>query len=441
MVFESEKITSLYWRYAVPTVAAMLISGLYQIVDGIFIGRFVGAQGLAAINMAWPWVGLLAGVGLMIGVGAGTHCSIAQGAGDLSKARQFLVHGVCSLVLMGGVVGILITVGSDGLVALQGANEEVKKQGSQYLEVIGWFSPLVLASIAMPILVRNLGAPVLATIMMLVGAVTNIVLDYVFIVELGWGLRGAAIATVVGESLSAVIGLIFLWTGYSALPLTFFSKWDRPQPLLFYAIVTNGFSSLLMYLYSSVAVVLHNAALMHYGSTLDVAAYAIAGYLMMIYYLLAEGLASGMQPIVSYFHGVGRRDPIRKVFGLALKTVVGTGIVFVILSISLPGLGVWFFINDESLELEVAAIVTVRLHFFALFLDGFLLLAAVYFQAIGKGKEATLITLANMCIQLPFLFVLAPLMGVAGVLLALPLSTIALTVLVAVVLRKQLGQH
>ncbi|WP_421535094.1 MATE family efflux transporter [Pseudomonas marginalis] len=437
MVFESHKLTSLYWRYAFPTVMAMLVSGLYQIVDGIFIGRFVGAQGLAAINMAWPWVGLLAGVGLMIGVGAGTHCSIAQGAGDLPRARQFLVHGVSSLVLMGAVVGFLIIVGREGLMALQGANEEVQQQGSEYLAVIGWFSPLVLASIAMPILVRNLGAPVLATVMVLVGAVTNILLDYVFIVELGWGLQGAAIATVIGESISAVIGLVFLWTNHSALPLNRFDTWARPRALVFRSIMTNGFSSLLMYLYSSIAVVLHNTALMHYGSTLDVAAYAIAGYLMMVYYLLAEGLASGMQPIISYFHGVGQREPIKKVFGLAMKSVVGTGIVFVIVVIGFPALGAWFFISDEDSALELVAVATVRLHLFALFLEGFLLLAAVYFQAIGKGKAATLITLANICIQLPFLFVLAPLMGVTGVLLALPLSTIVLALLVAVVLRRQ----
>jgi Na+-driven multidrug efflux pump len=115
---KSERVSATYWRYALPTVVAMLVSGLYQIVDGIFIGHVIGAQGLAAINMAWPWVGLMAGVGLMIGTGSGTHCSIAQGEGNLPRANGFLVQGLWLLVLPGIVVGFLIISGRDGLLSL-----------------------------------------------------------------------------------------------------------------------------------------------------------------------------------------------------------------------------------------------------------------------------------------------------------------------------------
>ncbi len=435
---DPKKVTATYWRYALPTLIAILVSGLYQIVDGIFVGHVVGAEGLAAINMAWPWAGLMAGVGLMIGAGTGTLCSIAQGEGDLSKARKILAQGLWLLVVLGVIVGVLITNGSDGFLSLQGASDAIQAHGSAYLDVMGWAAPLVMASIAMPILVRNLGAPRLATVMMIIGAVTNIALDYLFIVKFGWGLRGAAIATVTGETLSALIGLVFLFTHYSTVPLRPCNKTlFIMHPRLCLAILGNGFASLLMYLYASFAVVLHNTALMRYGSTVNVAAYAITGYLMTVYYLLAEGLASGMQPIVSYFHGAGQSKPIRQVFRLALISIVGGGIALVVLMLIFPHPVTWIFINGEDPELQAAAINAIRLHLFVLFLDGFLVLAAAYFQAIGMGKKATAITLGNMCIQVPFLLLLAPWLGVTGVLLALPISTIVLALGVGWVLKRQ----
>jgi len=432
---DPNKVTATYWRYALPTLVAMLVSGLYQIVDGIFIGHVVGAEGLAAINMAWPWAGLMAGVGLMIGAGTGTHCSLAQGEGDQLKAGKILAQGLWLLALLGLVVGVLITNGSDGFLALQGANATTQEHGSAYLDIMGWAAPLVMASIAMPILVRNLGAPRLATIMMITGAITNIALDYLFIVEFGWGLRGAAIATVTGETLSALIGLAFLFTRYSSVPLKV-RVLIKLQPRLCLTILGNGFSSLLMYLYASFAVVLHNTALMHYGNTINVAAYAITGYLMTVYYLLAEGLAAGMQPIVSYFHGAGQSKPVRQVFLLALKWIVGGGIVLIILMLVFPHTATHIFIDEADSVLQAATIDAIQLHLFALFLDGFLVLAAAYYQAIGVGKKATAITLGNMCIQVPFLMLLAPWLGVTGVLLALPLSTIFLSLGVAWMIKR-----
>ena len=443
---DANKITATYWRYAFPTLVAMLVSGLYQIVDGIFIGHVIGAKGLAAINMVWPWAGLMAGVGLMIGAGTGTLCSIAQGESMLLKAKKILSQGLWLLVLLGVVVGALITTFSGNFLSMQGASDTIQAHGSAYLDVMGWAAPVVMASIALPILVRNLGAPKLATIMMVVGASTNIVLDYLFIVKFGWGLRGAAIATVTGELFSVIIGLTFLFSRYSTVPLQAFGAplnkiFTSLSPRLCLPILGNGFSSFLMYLYGSFSVVLHNTALLHYGSTINVAAYAIAGYLMTVFYLLAEGLASGMQPIVSYFHGAGQSKPIRQVFRLALKCIVGGGFVVVLIMMIFPHPMTWIFINEDAdPALQTAAINAIHFHLFALFLDGFLVLAAAYFQAIGMGKKATAITLGNMCIQVPFLLALAPWLGVTGVLLALPISTIVLTLGVAWMLKRQFAK-
>ncbi|MFL1553387.1 MATE family efflux transporter [Pseudomonas sp. D47] len=433
-----QNVPATYWRYTWPTVFAMLVSGVYQIVDGIFVGHFMGADGLAAINTAWPWIGLIAGVGLMIGTGAGIHCSIAQGETHLQKARQFIVHALWLLLLLGLPIGAMVTVWGEQLLLIQGVEATVLRHGCDYLSVFGWCSPLIMASLALPILVRNLGSPMLATCMLLTGAVVNVLLDYVFIVLLEWGLVGAAWATVVGESLSVIIGACFLFSRANPLTLYPANLWIWPQCTLYRIISVSGFSSLLMYLYAGFAVVLHNAALMHYGTTLHVAAYAVTGYVMTIYYLVAEGLATGMQPMVSYFHGTGHPAAIRQTFMLALRWVVGTGVVFVGLIVTLPYGWTGIFVSPEDTPLTQATVQALQLHLFALFIDGLLVLAAAYFQAINENKKAIAITVLNMLIQVPALFVLAPWLGVTGIFLTLPISTAILGVCVLVILKRQL---
>ncbi|MFL1553173.1 MATE family efflux transporter, partial [Pseudomonas sp. D47] len=422
----SYNVPTTYWRYTWPTVFAMLVSGLYQIVDGIFIGQFVGADGLAAINTAWPWIGLIAGVGLMVGMGAGIHCSIAQGQAQLQKARQFIAHGLWLLLLLGITVGCLVTAWGEPLLQIQGVDASVMRHGADYLRVFGGGAPLIMASLALPILVRNLGAPMLATGMLLAGALINVLLDYLFIVVMGWGLEGAAWATVMGESLSVIIGLVFLCSRASPLTLHRKDMWIWPQWAPYRAIASSGFSSFLMYLYASFAVVLHNTALMHYGNTVHVAAYAVTGYIMTLYYLLAEGLATGMQPMVSYFHGAGHTAAIRQTFTLALRWIIGSGVVFVGLIFLLPHAWSHIFVSPDDTALTQATVHALRLHLFALFIDGLLVLAAAYFQAINQNTKAVVITVLNMLIQVPALLILAPWLGVTGVFLALPVSTVIL---------------
>lgn len=440
--FDPQHVAKSYWRYALPTLAAMMVSGLYQVVDGIFIGHVVGVEGLAAINMAWPWAGLMAGIGLMIGSGTGSLCSIAQGEQNRTAAGVILAHGMWLLVLVGMLTGLLVVNSSSALLAAQGASPVIQAYGGAYLDVMGRAAPLVLASTALPILVRNLGAPRLATVMMVAGALTNIGLDYLFIVRYGWGLRGAAMATVTGETLSVAIGLVFLFTRYSAVRLSLRLQLPAlPQWRVSLRIIGTGFSSLLMYLYAGFAVVLHNSALMRYGTTMNVAAYAVTGYLMTVYYLLAEGLAGGMQPLVSYFHGAGLTAPIRAVFLIALKWIVGGGIAVVAGLMLFPHPVSWIFIDSADPVLQAAAVQAIRVHLFVLFLDGFLVLSAAYFQSVGQGRKATAITLANMCIQVPFLLGLAPLFGVTGILLALPLSTIVLAAGVAWIMQREFSRQ
>lgn len=428
----SESINRAYWRYTLPAVVALMVSGTYQVVDGIFIGHVIGAPGLAAITMAWPWVGVLLAAGMMIGVGIGAQCSIAQGAGKTARAEAILGQGAWLLLLVGMPIGGLMLAGSGAFLSLQGAPDEVLALGRDYLHVMGWASPLVMASLALPFWVRNLGAPRLATLAMVVGALANILLDYVFIMWLEWGLYGAAWATVLAESLVILVCLIFLLGRTGPLML----RWQPLKLRLCQDVLGTGFSSMLMYLYISVVVVLHNMLLMQHGSAMQVAAYAIAGYLLAFYYMLAEGVANGMQPLISYFHGARQPANIKRVLRLGLYSALGIGGLMTVALVVQPAWFAAIFVSGDDNLLRATAS-GIRLHLFALFLDGFVVLAACFFQAMGLGRQAILITLSNMLIQLPFLAVLPLFLGLQGVWLALPLSNVVLSSLVLVMVVRQ----
>lgn len=206
--------TSIYrqfWRYTIPTIAAMLVNGLYQVVDGIFIGHYVGAAGLAGINVAWPLIGSILGVGLMVGVGTGALASIRLGEKQPQKAQAVLSTGLVLLLLMSPVVSILLWCFADDFLRLQGAQGEVFQLGLQYLDVLVFSCLFTLGSIAMPILLRNDGSPNLATMLMVLGAITNIVLDYLFIGLLQWQLTGAAIATALAQMVVLLVGLSYFF--------------------------------------------------------------------------------------------------------------------------------------------------------------------------------------------------------------------------------------
>ncbi|ERM59977.1 MATE family efflux transporter [Vibrio cyclitrophicus] len=429
----SNSISRQFWRYTIPTVAAMLVNGLYQVVDGIFIGRYVGADGLAGINVAWPVIGSILGIGMLVGVGTGALVSIHQGEKDTQGAKQILATGLTLLLAITPIVSAVLFLFADNFLFWQGAEGRVYELGLQYLHILIGASVFTLGSIAMPFLLRNDDSPNLATILMIVGAVINIVLDYLFIALYGWELMGAALATAIAQFVVTALGLAYFFSHRANLRL----RWNELRLKLdvIPQIFSIGTSSFFMYAYGSMMVALHNALFSQYGDQLMIGAYAILGYIVTVYYLTAEGIANGMQPLVSYNHGARNQANIRKLLKIAMMSSVLIGVAFVLLLNAFPREFVSVFNSDEP-QLVEYTVLGVRLHMFALALDGFLVVAGAYYQAVNKGSKAMFVTIGNMLIQLPFLYIMPKLYGVPGIWIAYPLSNIALSVVVMIMLYK-----
>ncbi|GKX52872.1 MATE family efflux transporter [Budvicia aquatica] len=432
---QTRKIGPLFARYTIPALIAMLVSGTYQIIDGIFVGRYIGSDGLAAINLAWPMVGVLLAVGLMIGIGIGSHISLNRGAGDDEKASAFLGQLPLLLIVPGIILSVILLFTGYLLLDFQGATGNVLHYGYDYLKVIAFSAPFVLGSIAVPYIMRNLNAPRLATTFMVVGALMNICLDYLFIVHLKLELVGAGLATVISETTAMVLALIYIFNKRS--PMRIRRRHFTPRLDLSWKICKNGASSLFMYLYIGFTIVAHNFMFMKYGNSVSVAAYAIAGYLLTFYYLLVEGVAHGMQPIVSRFYGERNIDATKKVLGLAMYYGIGGGAIYTASLLIFPAFFAGFFVGDNE-ELRIIAVHAIRIYMFALFVSGFFVITEAFLQAIGEGHKALIITICNMLIQLPFLFVMPLFLGIDGVWLAMPVSSIVLLIPVSILLVKQI---
>ncbi len=430
---KDESVSRVFWRFAIPSVAAMLINGLYQIIDGIFVGHYVGYAGLAGINMAWPIIATIMGFGILAGMGAGSLISMARGAGDTPQAQRVLNTALGLLLLFSALsVPVVLLYGYD-LLQLQGANGDSLKHGFDYINFFSYAAPFAIMAAAMPILVRNDDSPKVATVLTILGAVLNIGLDYLYLGILGQGLQGAAIATAISQSIVVVLGLIYFFTPMAKIRITKLSIEIKSA----IEICKLGSSSLMMFAYFSFVIALHNLLLMKYGSEIHVGAFAIIGYIATLYYLFAEGIASGMQPPVSYDYGNQRPERVKQTVALASKVILISGVATVILLNLFPEFFISLFAAQDEALLS-ATIEGLRLHLSMLFLDGFLFLASVYFMAVGKGGKALFVSMGNMLVQFPFLYLAPQWVGVTGVWLAVPLSNLALTLVVAPMLWKDL---
>ena len=420
-------VSRQFWSYVLPTLGAMLVSGLYQIVDGMFIGRFVGADGLAGINVSWPIIGGLYGVGMMIGVGSGAISSLSRGEEKYDRAKQSAGNAFGMLLLFGLLGSSLLYLFGDFALNLQNADGSTLAHAQDYLQVVTYGVIFAMGSMALPFMVRNDQSPRFATMLIVCGAVANVILNGIFIGLLGWELTGAALGTTLSQVLVVAMGLMYFFSNKAKTTLNLSSL--KPSLVLTAKTCTIGLSSMLMYLYFSFIHAVHNYLFMEYGNATIVGAFAIVGYIATLYYMFAEGVASGAQPLISYNFGAKKYGLMKQFTSMMLWVAVGSGVVSVAFVNIFADYIILIFNTDDAALFE-ATKTGIRLHLAGMFLDGLIFSVGVFFQSLGSGRKATFVTMTNMVVQLPFLIVLPKLIGINGIWLSVPLSNVVLSVIV-----------
>ena len=420
-----DKIGGLIIRLAVPSIAAQLVNALYNIVDRIYIGHIdvIGSTALTGVGVTFPLILIISAFSALIGMGGAPRAAIKMGAGDNEGAEKIL--GNCTSVLIGlsVVLTTVFMIFRDPLLMAFGASENTIGYASDYMEIylIGTISVQLALGLNSFISTQGFATTSMATV--LIGAVTNIVLDPVFIYGFNMGVKGAAIATILSQTLSAIWVVIFL-TGKKTKIKIKLSNFKPERKVIFPALAL-GLSPFIMQSTESLVVVTLNSSLQGYGGDLAVGAMTIISSIMQLVYLPMQGLAQGAQPIISYNYGAGNKDRVKKAFKMFITISISYSVVMWLFVMLLPQLLVRIFTSDVQL-METASW-ALRIYMAGIFALGAQTACQQTFVSLGQANVSIILALLRKIILLiPLVYILPLFLAdkVLGVFLAEPFADV-----------------
>ncbi len=419
-------------RYASLNMLGMIGISCYILADTFFVSRGTGATGLAALNIAIPAYNLLNGLGLMTGVGGATQFSIcraqkdSQGADRAFTNAVFLGLGIGALFLLFGVFG------AAPLSYLLGADAETFPLTSVYLRTLLSFSPFFVINNVLLAFVRNDGDPGRAMRGMVIGSLSNIVFDYLFIFPLGMGMFGAALATGVSPIISILLQIGHLRKasrGFHLLRI-------RPQIHALPPLCAPGLSSLIGEVSSGVVLLLFNLTMLRLTGNTGVAAYSIIANLALVAIAIFQGLSTGMQPLVSHSSGAGDRAALRRLFRYGVVTALSIATLLYVLVCTFAEPISAAFNSAGDPVLTGYAVPGLRIYFLGFWCAGLNIVSAAFFSASGHTATGFAISLVRGVAAIPpILFALAALFGVTGVWAAFPAVEAITAILTLVCIR------
>lgn len=440
--FGSMEIPRLFRKLLIPTVLGMVFSAVYVITDGIFVGRGIGSDALAAVNITAPLFLISTGVGLMFGLGASVVASIHLAQGKVKAARINVTQAVVVSSLLLIVYSLVITLFAREVALLLGSSQRLLPLAVEYMH---WFAPFLPFSALLSsgmFFIRLDGSPNFAMICNAVPAVINIVLDYVFIFIFGWGMMGAALATGLGYIVGTAMILIYLSRRRNVVRFCRV-KLSRKSMLLTRRNVGYmcqlGLSTFLCEGAIATMMFAGNYVFIRYLGEDGVAAFSIACYFFPIIFMVYNAIGQSAQPILSYNFGAGNAERVRKAFRLSLLTAVVSGLAFFGVTALFSPQIVSMFIDSSypAYGLAVKGL--------PLFASGFVFFAVNivsigYFQSVERARPAMVVTVLRGFVFMVLCFIGLPLLlGVAGIWLAVPLAEVLTFVVVAAIYRR--GRH
>ena len=399
-----------FFKYAIPSALAMFISSLYTVIDGIFVGQGVGDSALAAVNIVLPFTVMLFGLASMFAIGGGALVSKNIGANNVEKAVNIFRQVFKALLIFSLIISIVCVVFTSQIVTVLGATEVLKPLAVDYLRFYAIFCIPNLIGIVLNSFVRNDGRPKLAMVSTISGAITNIILDYIFIFNLGMGIKGAAMATGLGQiiTVSILIPHFIMKKGF----LSFGNVKVSFKTVREFC--TIGFPSFFAQGSYSIIVLLNNIALVKYVGEVGISAYSILNYLTTNIYMVLYGITLGVQPLVSYNYGKKDGEKMLGFFKITSISNILITALFVVISFVFGPVLISIFTSDGQIaELAYNALKIACLSYFAVGLN---LNNLVYYQAIEIPKYSNLSCILRSVVYLPIcLFVLGRFFGVNGI--------------------------
>lgn len=423
-------IGNLILKFSIPAIIGMLVNALYNVVDRIFVGQGMGSDGIAAISIGFPIMLIIMAFGMLIGLGSTALISIRLG--EKNKEQAELIMGNAIILLI--VVSLLLT--ATGLIFLEpllrlfGASPAILPPAKIYMGIILIGSAFQNLGFGMNNFIRAEGNPKIAMLTMLIGAVTNTILDPIFIFGFNMGIAGAAFATVISMMVSAIWVFLYYRGDQSTLKIRavnlILQSWVVRQ------IVALGSAPFVMQVAASGIMALINHRLVTYGGDLAISAMGIVHSTMMLILMPVFGINQGVQPIIGYNYGARQFDRVKQALKLAILAATMVTTLGFILIQGFPQLIIRLFSRSDQ---ELIALGAKALSSFMLCLPiiGFQIVSANYFQAVGKPKQAMLLSLSRQVLLLiPALLIMPRFLGLNGVFYAGPVADLGSSILTGI---------
>ena len=413
-IFEKLPTTKLFFRCAIPSMITMVFSALYQIADGLFVGRFIGGDALAAVNLIMPIIMIVFGFANLIATGASVRISVLLGEKDREQASRVFTFTLKVLFLISCVLGVLGLLFAEPFVRFlaPGATEMAIEYGVTYTRVYAAFSPMMLIFHATDNYLRVCGKENISMWLGIGTQTLNIVLDIILIAILGQGIWAAAFTSCLAMALGSVITL---WM-FRGKRMDLYYIGGRIPMSVFFRILANGSSEFFSSISMSVMSVVFNFFLLKYGGTTAVAAFSVIMYVDSIVGMLVFGMADSLQPAISYCYGAGQTDKVKAIFK---RVVISAAILSVASMLFMMFVGRYVapvFIRPEETELLAVSIVGMELFSFS-YLTGWVdMCFSSYFTSLERPFRSLLTSFfGTLVFPIAALFVLAPMLELNGV--------------------------
>ena len=427
----TENIGKLLMQYAVPAIIAMTASSLYNMVDSIFIGHGVGTMAISGLALTFPLMNLAAAFGSLVGVGASTLISVKLGQKDYDTAQRVLGNVFVLNILLGVAFTVVVLAFLDPILYFFGGSDQTIGYARDYMQIILLGNAITHLYLGLNAVLRSSGHPQKAMYATIATVVINTILDPVFIYGFGWGIRGAAIATIVAQIIS-LAWQFKLFSNRDEL-LHFHRGIFRLKRKIVLDSLAIGMSPFLMNLAACFIVILINQGLKEHGGDLAIGAVGIVNRLVFIIVMVVMGLNQGMQPIAGYNFGARQYKRVDRVLKLTIVYATAVTTFGFVVGMLVPDLVVSIFTSDQELIDISARGLRIVVMFFPII--GFQMVTSNFFQSIGMAGKAIFLSLTRqMLVLLPCLIILPRFFGVAGVWYSMPVSDLIASLIAAVML-------
>ena len=417
-ILGTEKISKLFVKYSLPAIVAMVINGVQTIIDGIFLGNFVGPNAMASVNLVQPFNQLIIGTSMIISIGCISFIGRTLGEGKKKEAQNIFKTSLIVMFLVSVIITFVGIIFNKNIAMILGANEVLLESVSIYIKTLAIFSIPMSLMFLFGFVDRVIEKPELYLKGSIISVMTNIILNYILIKKLQLGIRGAAIATGMSFSMALIITILPLLNKNSVINI-FKGKFDEST---IWPVVYNGSSEGVTAIAIATTAFVFNMAFMQIAGEIGIAAFTSISYISQFGTLIMFGISDGIGPIISYNYGYQKHDRVDDVLKISYKVTLLVGIaLFAILFLFGRSLvGMFAGSNKDVLEMAINGS---KLYAFTFFFNGFNIVYSGYFTAIGKAKESIIISACRGIVFIIIgIFVLPIIVNLKGVWLTVPFA-------------------